>query len=40
MIGLLLLRLKLPENVDVILMEIKYKSNMGVVYLADYDITS
>jgi hypothetical protein len=35
----LLLRLKLPENADVILMEIKYKSNMRVIYLVDYDIT-
>ena len=36
----LLLRQKLAENVDVILIEIKYKSNRRMVDLADDDITS
>jgi hypothetical protein len=35
----LLLSLKLAENVDVILTEIKYKSNVCLVYSVDYDAT-
>ena len=34
---LLLLSLKLAENVNVILTEIKYESNVHLVYSVDYD---